>query len=58
MVMVPRATDETNPLVKSVWETVLKSLAPGPHLCTRILVRIMIGLLEMPSSSANHVEGN
>ena len=47
MVMVPCATDETNPLVKSVCETVLKSLAPGPHLCTRILVCVMIGLLEL-----------
>ena len=50
MVMVPCATDETNPLVKSVCETVLKSLAQGPHLCTRILVYVMIGLLKMPSS--------
>ena len=58
MVMVPCATDETNPLVKSVCETVLKFLAQGPHLCTRILVYVMIGLLKMPSSIANHVKGN
>ena len=41
--------------VKSVWEAGPKVL--GPHLCTRIYVRAMIGLLKSYCQFANQVEG-
>ena len=45
-VYIACATDEIKPLVWSVCEIEPKSLYWAPHLCTRIWVRAMIGLLK------------